>query len=1330
MRKRILAGILSLVMILALLPVSALAADNGATITGSAEVSLQKPGNDVTTGLTMPYIDITNCDQYKDANGNISFKYYIKIKSSSFFDTHVKPFADIESAYKGRWKSSKDAKSFTATIPADIFSKYLTVDWSGAEEIYNTGPKAYEILKCNATDGIVLQGKEGSNNVCSSDTYSGVTVRVPVTLPADKLAKVAEEGALNLNGTAVISNSQLGTDKDLRYTISHSITVEDPNNRIGNLGVTGPDGAQPKFNGPDGVWMLDGSGPYTVSGTAKDIEGLKVSGNATITLDNATIKHTSDREESYAPAISIEAGSDAKLILSGTNTIEGGPGCAGIYVAPGAKLTISGNGSLEVRGGNGYKNGNDGYPKVPATVYAAGGAGIGGNGIRFNPQTDIVLDGSTASFGEIIVNNGNITAVGGDLGVANTGGGSGIGTGGNSTKDGNERAETVGKSIIINGGEISATGGRGDWEGREGAGNNPSLTGGGAGIGSGGCTGGFYTQNSIVDITINGGMVTARGMDDGAGIGGGANVEGGVISITGGEINATGGYEIEDGKQCDFYGGAGIGGGDNGGVTSISITGGTVTAKAIGAAAGIGSGNDGFVGYINYNYKTTKTIPGSISIGGTADVTAYGGSHVSGTKFGGAGIGAGQSYYYDNGCGAITISGNAKVKAYAGPTAQAIGVGANYEANEGKDVNSLTIADTVTLWAQNQDKALPALLNETVRGKSTLTYNSTDKYLVSNTADENKAVGYFQLPNGEATEFDYTLENGKLTIGGVEITAAAPVDHVGNWATIYGKPQYTVTYYVDGEATKTEVVQGGEKAPEFTPEPSKSGQVFIGWYTDAEKKNFYSFETPVTDNLDLYARFIEIDIEIDIDILVDIITEGREAVTISDDQKGALAQNIDFEQDVGVNTTKIEIDAIVKEAEDETEISKITEYLTENQYNCGSNRIGYDIAVKKLIYTNGTLATTQELHKLKSPIQITFAIPDKWQSGGTVYMFRAHDNEGNIIVEVLEDKDADNATYTIESDKFSTYTMIYVPSPGGGAIYYTLHYDSNGGTQYKDERHRRNTVVQLDKVPVREGYQFTGWYGDKDLTEQVTSVKMTGDKTVYAGWHKSTVPDMLNGEDHFAYVIGYGDGTVHPGADISRAEVATIFFRLLKPEIRDGNLTDASPFADVSQGMWCNKAIATMAKLGIVKGRTAETFDPSAPITRAEFAAICARFDTGMTQGSSNFTDLAGHWAKEEIERAVSLGWIMGYADGTFRPDNPITRAEAMTMINRVLCRIPEDGDDLLPGMKTWPDNQPGDWYYLAVQEATNSHEFQHKGEIHEHWTKLTADPDWTRYQD
>ncbi len=314
-----------------------------------------------------------------------------------------------------------------------------------------------------------------------------------------------------------------------------------------------------------------------------------------------------------------------------------------------------------------------------------------------------------------------------------------------------------------------------------------------------------------------------------------------------------------------------------------------------------------------------------------------------------------------------------------------------------------------------------------------------------------------------------------------------------------------------------------------------------------------------------------------------------------------------------------------------------------------------------------------------------------------------------------------------------TLTAQWRKSDGGNSghtTYYTLHYESNGGTQYKNERYVKNIVVQLDKVPVREGYQFTGWYADQDLTEQITSIKMTRDKTVYAGWRTATVPDMLNGDDHFAYVIGYTDGTVRPNANISRSEVAAIFFRLLKPEVRDGSLTSFNTFTDVNEGMWYNKSISTMAALNIVKGRSAERFDPDAPITRAEFAAICARFDTGMTEGSSNFTDISGHWAEAEIERAASLGWIMGYTDGTFRPDNYITRAEAMTTINRVLCRIPEDEDDLLPGMNVWPDNQPGAWYYPAVQEATNSHNFRYKGEIYEHWTELTADPDWTRYQD
>ena len=224
------------------------------------------------------------------------------------------------------------------------------------------------------------------------------------------------------------------------------------------------------------------------------------------------------------------------------------------------------------------------------------------------------------------------------------------------------------------------------------------------------------------------------------------------------------------------------------------------------------------------------------------------------------------------------------------------------------------------------------------------------------------------------------------------------------------------------------------------------------------------------------------------------------------------------------------------------------------------------------------------------------------------------------------------------------------------------------------------------------------------------------------------VPPMLNGDDHFAYVIGYEDGTVKPNGQITRAEVATIIFRLLDPEVRDANLTTENSFADVSEGAWYNTAVSTLVKLGIISGRSETVFDPNAPITRAEFATLFARFDESGVEAKSTFSDVSTHWARESIELAAALGWINGYEGGTFRPDNRITRAEATTMINRVLNRDPVEDDDLLPDMRTWTDNQPGTWYYFAVQEATNSHEYT-RPDAHEDWTEITADPDWTRYQ-
>ena len=235
------------------------------------------------------------------------------------------------------------------------------------------------------------------------------------------------------------------------------------------------------------------------------------------------------------------------------------------------------------------------------------------------------------------------------------------------------------------------------------------------------------------------------------------------------------------------------------------------------------------------------------------------------------------------------------------------------------------------------------------------------------------------------------------------------------------------------------------------------------------------------------------------------------------------------------------------------------------------------------------------------------------------------------------------------------------------------------------------------------------------------------------GSHKPTVtipddvPTGLNGKDHYAYVVGYPDGMVYPQKNITRAEVATIFFRLLKDETREANMTKSNSYNDMKDGAWYTCAVSTLSKMGIIKGYEDGSFKPDASISRAEFAAIAARFDPDGDKTPATFSDVSSHWAKDEISIAANHGWIKGYEDGSFKPDQKITRAETMTLVNRVLKRLPETKDDLHKDMKTWPDNQKESaWFYLAVQEATNSHYQKLKKDgIHETWESMRETRDW-----
>ena len=302
--------------------------------------------------------------------------------------------------------------------------------------------------------------------------------------------------------------------------------------------------------------------------------------------------------------------------------------------------------------------------------------------------------------------------------------------------------------------------------------------------------------------------------------------------------------------------------------------------------------------------------------------------------------------------------------------------------------------------------------------------------------------------------------------------------------------------------------------------------------------------------------------------------------------------------------------------------------------------------------------------------------------------------------------------------------------------FHTLTFDTMGGSKIAPETVRHGLTVAKPKDPVNGGYIFDGWYTDKTFRHRYDfSTPLTEDITIYAKWFLIVLPGVtvkkntpkLNTADHFAYVQGYPDGTVKPAGNITRAETAAILFRLMDDASRKTYYSTKSGFRDVASGSWYNTYVATLNNAGVITDSSNGYFRPNEAITRAELAAMLAKFSE--TTGAANyFNDVsASHWAANAIAICAKLGWITGYPDGTFRPDKNVTRAELMAMINRATGRAPKSADAFLPGMKTWIDNTSDKWYYLDVQEATNSHSYTVKGS--ETWTALTSDPNWSLYE-
>ena len=332
---------------------------------------------------------------------------------------------------------------------------------------------------------------------------------------------------------------------------------------------------------------------------------------------------------------------------------------------------------------------------------------------------------------------------------------------------------------------------------------------------------------------------------------------------------------------------------------------------------------------------------------------------------------------------------------------------------------------------------------------------------------------------------------------------------------------------------------------------------------------------------------------------------------------------------------------------------------------------------------------------------------------------KTYDRNGQPVFTAMWTKNGLSETYDVYyydyDDAKSEYASFYIDTP--------IVIDPAGGSARLNNMPFANKQsFKIDKDytlsdAARTGYTFYGW----DLTKSGNTYTFT------AMWTKatSTVPYMLNGEDHYAYIKGYPNGSFKPTDTITRAEAATIFYRLLTDSTRKAYSTSYNTFKDVPATAWYNTAVSTMAKLGIVNGGSDGCFRPNDPITRAEIAAMIARCD-GNSYGSAytNFSDVKGHWAASYIARAYELGWINGYGS-TYEPDKYITRAETVAILNRVLNRAPQTTSDLLSGLNTFNDVSVTSWYYLDVEEAANSHTYTRKTNDYEYWDKLISDPSW-----
>ena len=510
-----------------------------------------------------------------------------------------------------------------------------------------------------------------------------------------------------------------------------------------------------------------------------------------------------------------------------------------------------------------------------------------------------------------------------------------------------------------------------------------------------------------------------------------------------------------------------------------------------------------------------------------------------------------------------------------------------------------------------------------------------------------------------------------------------PAHHVRFDAT-FEINQYNVTYKVGTEVVGTDVYNFDADVA-IRPVPTQEGYTFYGWTSKDSAFDIRGFKMPAHN----------------------VVIEGKFEKNPA--KQYTYTVNKHFYNEKGVEV-KVE-NGTPNPAVENTAVSELYKDAAVKQTVDG----------KTYVYVSGLTTVTDNLEKLTKDVTIDLYyylnveggndIPDAWEYRLTFKVVNGSWNDGTSADIVTYVQFKDQKTGEAFKDEAVVVPVTRIPAVGDkpNSGYHAGAWDTSPYDNYKVQK---DTVFTYTYAKNSSGGSSGGHHRRPTVTIP------------------DDVPTGLNGDDHYAYIVGYPDKTVRPQNGITRAEVATIFFRLLTDETRNANSTKSNSYSDVAAGAWYNHAVSTLSAMGIVKGDSHGKFNPNAPITRAEFAAIAARFDDKANTTTADFSDIASHWAKNEISAASNNGWITGYPDGTFRPDNKITRAEAMTLVNRVLKRLPETEEDLHDDMIKWRDNSDvSQWFYLDVQEATNSHYYQTKENQFEKWTKLRETRDWTELE-